>query len=102
MIFDELLVARAEVADEIALRERDGVRGASRVRCSGRAGPQRRRWQNECNESKDMHFYETKGRLCIAGEGVWAKKKELVHEMRSKDAFRREFRCAVAHTCSVA
>ena len=27
-------------------------------------------------------------------------KKELVHEMRSKDAFRREFRCAVAHTCS--
>ena len=75
MIFDELLVARAEVTDEVALRERDGVRRAARVRCSGRARPQRRHRQNECNESKDMHFDETKGRLYIAGKGVWAQKR---------------------------
>ena len=61
MIFDELLVARAEVTDKVALRERDGVGRAASIRCAAPIGPQRCHWQDDCQESKDMHFDEQKG-----------------------------------------
>ena len=47
VIFDELLVARAEVADEISLREGDGVGRAARVRGSRLVRPQRCHWQDK-------------------------------------------------------
>ena len=61
VIFDELLVPRAEITDKIALRERDGIRGATSIRCAAPIGPQRCHWQDDCQESKDMHFDEQKG-----------------------------------------
>jgi hypothetical protein len=47
MIFDELLVARAEITHQITLWEGDGVGRAPRVRGSRLVRPQRCHWQEK-------------------------------------------------------
>ena len=76
VIFDELLVARAEVTDEIALREGDGVLLAARVRCAAPIGRSAVTGRRNASRVKTCIFNEQRA-ICIE------QAKEYVHKKGS-------------------